>query len=121
MFCGKHKKNTRWSSRQLDTRYETVKEILSHHVFTCKMDYLKLRLDDNRLPFDPKATFKSNFKGWVDYLNIKGNFYNFETCKSKVHDLVMANPSFKWTSGWNFDDLSQTICSMDSRFPPADL
>lgn len=104
---------------QLGISYEKAKKIIqSNNNINNKEKYYELCETDNRLPLFPEEAFKSTFKNWIDYLEIKGDFYNLDECKKKVNEYLKNNIELK-----NIDMSIQcyNLCKFDNKFPPNGL
>jgi hypothetical protein len=100
--------------------YEKAKKIISKVNILDKESYYKLCEKDIRLPKDPETVFKEKFINWIDYLNIKCNYYNLETCRKKVVEYLALNPKMEE----HYLDLSNIInylVEKDNLFPPNGL
>ena len=102
--------------------FETAKSIIreSDPIPKNKEEYLLLCKSDLRLPEEPELVFKGQFIGWLDYLGIKGNFYDLHTCKEKVTFYLKNKPELK---KYNLDisKISLELCKIDLLFPPYGL
>lgn len=100
--------------------YEKAKKIIDKVNILDKESYYKLCEKDIRLPKDPETVFKEKFINWIDYLNIKCNYYNLETCRKKVVEYLELNPKMEE----HYLDLSNIInylVEKDNLFPPNGL
>ncbi len=109
----------------LNISYTKAKEIILKHknfkkfIFNSKSDYYSLCDKDIRLPKDPENFFKGRFD-WIDYLDIRGNFYTKEEAIVKVSDYIKLNPDFR-KHYLEITIVSEKLCSLDERFPPSDF
>ena len=100
--------------------YEKAKKIIEKVNILGKESYYKLCEKDIRLPKDPETVYKEKFINWIDYLNIKRNYYNLETCRKKVVEYLALNPRLEE----HYLDLSYIInylVEKDNLFPPNGL
>jgi superfamily II DNA or RNA helicase len=98
--------------------YETARKIIVNSGVKNKEDYYKLCDINNKLSKEPEIIFKERFKSWIEYLSIGSDYYNLETCKNKVRELLKENLTRLRL------DLSQVCyesCKIDSLFPPNGL
>jgi hypothetical protein len=75
---------------------------------------------EQEFPTHPEKTFKDSFKNWIDYLGISKKFYDLETCKSKIKEYILLNPSIK-VYHYDLTLVSYELCKLDPNFPPFDL
>lgn len=105
----------------LDITYEKVRKILKEKNIITKEAYIGLCEKDSRLPLEPDIVFKSQFTGWVDFLNIqRGSYYELATCKRKVADYLSQHSGLKE----DYLDLAKVcheLCNIDPQFPPDGL
>jgi len=101
--------------------YEKAKSIISNYNinFITKDDYYKLCDRDIRLPREPHIMFKNKFN-WIDYLNIKGDYYTFDECIKMVNFYLDKNQGLK-KYYLNIYELSKILNEMDNKFPPYDF
>lgn len=100
--------------------YNKAKKIVNINKIYCKSNYYKLCEEDNRLPIEPEDYFKTNFKGWIDYLNIEPIYYDLEECKRKINEYLTLYPNFK-NKHFKLINICDEICKIDKLFPPNDL
>jgi predicted helicase len=84
-----------------------------------KENYRKLCDTNPLLPHDPEDVFGSQFKGWIDYLNInRDDYYDYEEFQIKVPEVIHDHNIFV-----ELDLLivSKTCTEFDKQFPPYDL
>ena len=100
--------------------YEKAKKRIAKKNVKSKAEYRALCLEDIQLPIDPNITFKTQFKGWIDYLNIGRKYYDLVECKKKVNAYIANNNDIKI----HYLELSvivSKLCKFDKLFPPNDL
>ena len=69
---------------------------------------------------EPENVFKSQFTNWIDYLNIKREYYDLETCKNKVDEYLLSNPNIK-QHYLHLSIITDELCKIDPLFPPNGL
>lgn len=101
--------------------YERAKNIISNYniTFNTKDDYYKLCDKDIRLPREPETQFKHRFN-WINYLNIKGDYYTFDECIKMVNYYIDKNQEYK-KYYLDIYNLSKILCNIDNKFPPYDF
>ena len=104
----------------LGITYENAKKIIANKNIKSKAEYYELCDIDYRLPKEPDKLFKKQFKNWIEYLSIKKEYYDLDTCKSKVAEYIALYPELK---KYNIDllDICIKLCEIDPKFPPYDL
>lgn len=81
--------------------------------------YTKLCDKNIKLPREPDIFFGSNWKGWIDYLNIDiSQYYDLETCKRKVQEYLNLYPEI--IDPLNLVQVCNYLCEKDDKFPPTD-
>ena len=103
----------------LNISYSKAKLILSDKDIKSRVEYYKLCEKDIRLPKDPESVFKEKFIGWIDYLNISGNYYNLEMCKLKVREYLIKK--VVEYDALNLPSVCDSLCMIDKSFPPKDF
>lgn len=71
--------------------YEKAKSIIYNRHIKTKYEYYELCKLDNRLTEEPDIIYRTQFVGWIDYLSIDRIYYDLETCKTKVLELLRNN------------------------------
>ena len=104
----------------LTITYEKAKKIIASKNITSKESYYELCEKDNRLSKEPENVFKSQFTNWIDYLNIKREYYDLETCKNKVDEYLLSNPNIK-QHYLHLSIITDELCKIDPLFPPNGL
>lgn len=102
------------------TTFEKAKAILASKNIKSKKEYHELCHKDDRLPFEPEITFNEKFTNWVDYLSIKGDYYDLEKCKSKFQEYLKSNPNMA-KNYLDLDKIARELCDLDSKFPSPEL
>ena len=103
----------------LDITYEKARKIIANKNIKSKEEYYELCDIDNRLSKEPEIIFKEQFTNWIDYLSIKREFYDLETCKNKISKFLMLHPEIN--CHLNLSIICETLCKLDSLFPPNGL
>lgn len=103
----------------LATTYEKARKIIADKNIKSKESYYELCERDNRLPINPEEQF-AKFTNWIEYLNIKGVYYDLETCKNKVGEYLLLYPEIK-KHYLDLSIVSNELCKIDSSFPPNGL
>lgn len=98
--------------------YETLKIIIKDLNIQTKEDYFKHAENDERLPIDPESALRGQFKGWIDYLSIEGDFYTLKEAKIHAKKLIKEN-NIKIL--YNLYEISKIFKKIDNKFPPFDL
>ena len=101
----------------LNISYEKARKIITEKNIKTKKEYHELCKKDWRLVDDPEIVYKSRFTGWINYLGIKREYYELETCKEKVKEYLNKEK-------YNHLDLlgvCDELCKKDEKFPPYDL
>jgi hypothetical protein len=104
----------------LGTSYEKAIKIIVSKNIKNKEEYFELCEKDNRLSVEPELTYNGQFTNWIDYLSIKGIYYDLETCIEKVNELLILHNEIKK----HYLDLSivcKELCELDNNFPPNGL
>lgn len=99
----------------------SMAKILADKNLTSKAEYSELCSKDNRLPKNPEDHFGSKFINWVHYLGISGDYYDLETCKSKVQEYLKENPALKRDYYLKPLNICYELCSLDDKFPPREF
>jgi superfamily II DNA or RNA helicase len=95
--------------------YKKAINIIAKHNIKNKEEYFNLCNKDCRLSKEPDLIFGKDFKGWIEYLNIKNIYYDLETCKNKIN---------QYNLKYNFLEINiiiDKLCKLDNNFPPKDL
>jgi len=100
--------------------YEIAKKIVSAKNIMSMEEYFALCKNDYRLVRDPMIVYSSQFTNWVDYLNIKHNYYDLETCKAKVIQYISYHPEIRKYYADLRGACNEISCS-DDLFPPSDF
>jgi superfamily II DNA or RNA helicase len=103
----------------LTITYEKARKIITDKNIKSKDSYFKLCEKDNRLSEDPETVYKGKFTSWIEYLSIERIYYDIETCKIKVSDLLLKYPEIK--DRLNLDMVISKLCKLDPLFPPKGL
>ena len=104
----------------LGTSFEKARKIIFDKKIKTKEEYYELCDVDNRLSKEPEIIYAEKFTNWVEYLNIENIYYDIETCKNKVLQLLTLNTHLKK----DYLDLSivcKELCKLDPLFPPNGL
>ena len=104
----------------LATSYEKARKIISDKNIKSKEGYFELCKKDNRLSEYPETAFFGKFTNWIEYLSIERVYYDLDTTKNKVIELLVLYPILKQY----YLDLSQVcyeLCKLDNNFPPNDF
>lgn len=104
----------------LGTSYEKAKKIIAEKNIKSKENYYKLCDIDNRLSKEPEIIFKGQFTNWIEYLGIKREYYDLETCKNKVNEYLSLYPYLK-EYHMKLSYICKELCKIDSSFPPEGL
>jgi hypothetical protein len=104
----------------LTITYEQAIKIISDKNIKSKESYYELCERDNRLSKEPEIVFKGKFTSWIEYLGIKRQYYDLETCKNKVSEYLSLYSEFK-KYYLNLSIVSGELCKIDSLFPPNEL
>lgn len=104
----------------MNITYEKAKKIISDKNIRSKDDYYELCETDNRLTKEPETVFKGQFENWIEYLNIKREYYDLETCMSKVKMNLLLHPEMK-KSHLDLSTISKKMTEIDVLFPPNGL
>ena len=104
----------------LGITYEKAKRIIAEKNIKNKKSYYELCEKDIRLSKEPEIVFKGQFTNWIEYLNIKREYYNLENCKNKVNELISLYPEIK-KHYLDLSIVSKKLCEKDELFPPNDL
>ena len=105
---------------ELATTHQMAIKIIANHNIKNKNEYYELCEKDNRLSKDPEIVFKGQFTNWIEYLSIKGKFYDLETCRDKVKKYLAQNLGMK-KHYLNLSTISDKLCDIDINFPPKSL
>jgi len=101
------------------TTYEKTRKIIADKNIKNPESYYELCEKDNRLPKEPEIVFKRQFTTWIEFLSIKQEYYDLDTCKNKVGEYLLLYPEIK-----NKIDLliiRNELCKIDTLFPPNSL
>jgi len=104
----------------LGTSYERAKRIIADHNIKTREEYYELCRRDNRLSTEPETTYIGQFTNWIDYLGIQRVYYDPETCKIKVGELLSKHPELR-TNGLDLSKICEELCLLDPLFPPNGL
>jgi hypothetical protein len=104
----------------LYTTYEKARKIIAENNITSRESYFTLCDKDNRLSNEPEISFKGQFTNWKEYLSMKGNYYDFETCKNKVGEYLLLYPEIK-KHYFELSAVCEELCKLDSNFPSSDV
>lgn len=104
----------------LSTTYEKAKKIIIEKNIKSKDEYYILCDNDNRLHKEPEIIFKGQFTNWIDYLGIKREYYDLETCKKKINEYLTLYPDIK-KHYLDLSLVSDKLCEIDILFPPKGL
>ena len=100
--------------------YEKARKIIAENNVQTKEDYFKLCKIDNRLSPNPESNFIGRFTTWIEYLSIERIYYDLETCKNKVMELLILYPDLK-KNNFNLFIINTELCKLDKNFPPNGL
>lgn len=102
--------------------YDKAKVIIKSKRIFNKENYIKLCDIDIRMPKEPEIFFKTQFKNWIDYLNIQyDDYYDFNECKKKINEYLILYPKIKEGFNFNYSYISKKLCNIDEKFPPYGL
>ena len=101
----------------LGTTYEKAKKIIANKKIKSKESYYELCKKDNRLTEEPEITYKGQFEGWIEYLNIERKYYDLKTCMKKVKEYLKINPEIK-KMHLELSKICEKLCEKDELFPP---
>ena len=104
----------------LSITYEKAKKVILQKNINSKKEYYELCKKDNRLSENPEEIFKSQFTNWIEYLNIKREYYDLETCKNKINEYLLLNKNIK-QNHLNLSIIKNKLCKEDKLFPSEDL
>ena len=104
----------------LSTTYEKAIKIIAEKNIKSKEKYNELCEKDNRLSKEPEIIFKGQFTNWIEYLSIKREYYDLETCKNKVNEYLSIYPEMK-KHYLDLSNISGELCKKDALFPPNGL
>uniref|UniRef100_A0A6C0HA75 Helicase ATP-binding domain-containing protein n=1 Tax=viral metagenome TaxID=1070528 RepID=A0A6C0HA75_9ZZZZ len=104
---------------RLQITYEKAKKIIANKNLKSKESYYELCDKDNRLSKEPEIIFKKQFTNWVEYLNIKRVYYDFQTCKNKINKYLLLYPNLK--KYLELSAICNELCKIDILFPPNGL
>ena len=104
----------------MNVTYEKAKIIISDKNIRSKDEYYELCETDNRLTKEPETVFKGQFKNWIEYLNIKREYYDLETCIKKVKMNLLLHPDLK-KHYLDLSTVSKMMTELDVLFPPNGL
>lgn len=102
--------------------YREAKKIIRDNAIQTKDEYALFCEIDKRLPKDPILYFGKSFGGWIDYLSIKGDFYDLKSCKNMCIKYMKGDPIIQKLckmTGWH--EACKRFCEKDKRFPPIGL
>lgn len=100
--------------------YNTIKKIIAEQNIKNKEEYSDACKKDVRLPDNPEKHFGYPIN-WIDYLSIQQhNYYNLTECKENVSRYLIKYPELKINS-LKLDFISNTLCTLDIKFPPYGL
>lgn len=102
--------------------YREAKKIIRENNLETKEEYHSFCEFDDRLPKDPLLYFGKSFGGWVDYLSIKGDFYDLKSCRKMCIKYMKIDPIIQKLckmTGWH--EACKRFCEKDERFPPIGL
>lgn len=100
--------------------YGRAKNILSEKNIKSKKEYFELCKTDLRFYENPDEIYSGQFENWVKYFGITKIYYDFKTCKNKIHEYLTKYPEIKK----NHLDLSSVaikLCEIDENFPSPEL
>jgi len=104
----------------LSTTYEKARKIIADNNIKSKENYYELCERDNRLSKDPEIIFKGKFTNWIDYLSIKREYYDLETCKNKINEYFFLYSDLK-KCHLELSSICTKLCKIDQMFPPNGL
>ena len=104
----------------LSTTYEKARKIIADNNVKSKENYYELCERDNRLSKDPEIKFKGKFTNWIDYLSIKREYYDLETCKNKINEYFSLYSDLK-KCHLELSSICTELCKIDQMFPPNGL
>ena len=105
----------------LNITYDKARKIIAEKNIKSKEKYYELCKIDNRLSEEPEIIFKGQFKNWIEYLSIKKEYYDIETCKNKINEYLLLNPEIKKNNYLNLSNICNELCKIDPLFPPNEL
>lgn len=100
--------------------YEKAKKIIADKNIESKEMYYELCEKDNILSKEPDIVFKGQFTNWIEYLNIKRQYYDLDTCRNKIDEYFARFPEIK-KHHLNLSIISAKLCQIDVLFPPDGL
>lgn len=111
-----------FSRQTFGVSYLNAKTIISTHCIGKESihsleGYKNLCAKEHRLPCDPHECFGNNFISWVDYLGIQGDYYDYDTCSSKLTDYI----NLESDTFLSLEESIKNMCGDDSQFPPYDF
>ncbi len=104
----------------LGISYEKAKTIIASKNIKNKEEYFELCNNDNRLSFEPELIYNGLFTNWIEYLSIQRIYYDLETCKNRVNELLLLFPEIK-NNYLDLSTISNYMCTKDPLFPPHGL
>jgi len=104
----------------LSTTYEKARKIIADNNIKSKENYYELCERDNRLSKYPEIKFKGKFTNWIDYLSIKREYYDLETCKNKINEYFSLYSDLK-KCHLELSSICTELCKIDQMFPPNGL
>jgi len=104
----------------LSTTYEKARKIIVSKKITNKEEYFELCEKDNRLSLEPELTYNGQFTNWIEYLSIERIYYDLESCKNKVNELLSSHCEIK-IHYLNLSIVCKELCKLDNNFPPNGL
>jgi len=79
----------------LGTSYEKARKIIADKNIKNKEEYFELCEKDNRLSVEPELTYNGQFINWLEYLSIERIYYDLESCKNAVSEILLLHPEIK--------------------------
>ena len=101
----------------LSITYEKARKIILEKNINSKKEYYELCKKDNRLSENPEEIFKGQFTNWIEYLSIKREYYDLETCKNKINEYLLN----KKIIDLEITNILKYLKTMNNLFPPCDL
>ncbi len=99
--------------------YEKAIELIKNKLIKNKEEYYEYCKIENRLPKEPEIIYKDKFTNWINYLSIQRVYYDLDTCKKRINELLINNPEIKNTM--DISVICSKLCELDNNLPDKNL
>jgi hypothetical protein len=106
----------------LQKEYRDIKRLLRKFKLKSIVEYNQLATQKMILPINPKSYFGTIFKGWIDYLSIKREyFYDINTFREKCSEYAHIENLKSSETFIDYEEIYEKIHILDNKLPNKDI